>query len=294
MALVIEIREESLSFVHTKTRVGGQVDVINHFRIEIPTGDKNEMLHYTDPIVTDLIKHEFEQRNIVERYATFVLNNKQGISKELDVPQMDRKRMLNIIKNELRMKLNLTGDYVVDFMKLDSFTKGDTPFERVMAVAVRFNDIKELETWSLSFDIKIKSIVTGPTAMISLLSERTVVLGDKPLLIGDFYREFTRFYLFMDEKFVALRTIYKTNFQDSDDVTRVEQLIKLMSAAVLEENGTQIEKVIMMGELERLDLLKARFDQNLTLSNEFFDYEKVILPCQKSILEHMNGIGAIL
>lgn len=294
MALVIEIREKELFFTHARPKPGGRVEVLDHFVVKISGVDIDDDFDFSNEKFNSVIINELERRNINERYASIVLNNKMAISKELDIPKMDKKRMINIAKNELKMMLNLSPDYVVDFMRLDSYEKGETTFERVMAAAVKYEDIKKIEAWTLGFNIKIKSIQTGPSAILALLGERSVITSEEAVLFGDFCDHYTRFYLYMDKKFVVMRTIYREELNTVESTKRIENLIKLMSTELYEKTGKEISKLVMMGKAKQIKQLKDDFEKNIHAPVEYFNYEKLIDGADDKVLMFMNGIGSLV
>lgn len=293
MALVIEIREQEILFLHTRVRMGGKIEVLNNFTIKIQGRMIDGEFDFENRQVNDVIRKEFQERQIVERHANVVINNSLSVSKQLTIPKMKKKQMINIARNELKLKLDLSFNFVVDIMQLESIEKNNIPYERVLAAAVKYNDIAKIEKWLSTLGIKIKSIQSGSSSILTLLSQRNVITIEEASLFIDVTPNYLRLYLFHGSTFLNSRTIgHSQTFEESWH--RISTLVKMANEKVKSELATEVGEITLMGKEKDLKDMHQHLKKEFDLKCDYFDLNKILETKQKDTLGYLNALGGLL
>lgn len=297
MALSIEIRANELLFVYVRNRMGGQIETIDSFEIGIEGATIDKDFDLLNKDLSTAIRDELDRRDIEERFVTVILNNRMGISRELEIPKTNKKNMVNIARNELKVKLDIGYDYVVDVMRLSSLMKEGTPYERVMAVAIKYSDIEKIEAWTQQFDMKLKSVQTGPSSMITLLSQQGLIEEDKIVIFIDFTSTYFRLYLYRGNNYLFMRTISNPPGKHDQTNERFLSIIKVLNSELEQYDGSQISELIVTSRVNNLDRHKQFFGEHAGLEINFFNLkkiDKIIENEDHALLGYLNAIGALV
>lgn len=264
MPVIIEIREEELVFTELKQEKNEVIKVINQFTVKY-----NLTLSKDNTLIKETLIHHGIKGNSVY----ILLNNQSGLSRELEIPRLRRKQMIEIAKNELKMKLNLSSNHVVDIMKLDKEREKEEKIERILATAVPFEMIKTIEAWCKNLGLKIKSLETGTSTMLKVLmsirsdsKESTLYLDTSSFVI--------RLYLFHDQQFISLRTLQKSsNIQEV--FTELGSRIKIMNAELEEQINKSIKSIKVIANMDEGNIYINELNKTLDFPSSLLELDEL-------------------
>lgn len=223
-----------------------------------------------------------------------VLNNRFTLSKEFIVPKIDRRKMGLIVKNEMQLALNLTDEYVYDYMSLSS-EKGElSESERVLSFAVKLQYIKEIEAWLKKVHLKIESIQTSTSTMINMLDFTDLVENNRPVIITDMQRNYTRFYLYYKQEVFMIRTIHPDSRELESSGARFVNLSKLLINAIYNDHELVVDKIIMVGSYEMIQEVQENHINKLDICCECADLSLVFSKKEDHLYAAFSSIGAIV
>lgn len=295
MELVMEIRESHLNFVYGERSRNGRIKIKETFSVPFVEAYAPTFGRALDHIETShmnaAILAELKNRNIKEKKINIIINNRIGLTKQIEIPKVNKKKTLKLVRNELILELNINRDFMADYMEL-SPSKENPQMRRVLALAVRTSMLETIELWLMKLGFKIKSIESGSTSMISVLEDLNSISGQEPVIVVDLTRDYTRLYLFNEQRFVVLRSVYPSD-KNMAQVTRVANLINLMSSSLYRNSGVYVEKVILLGDQDEINKLVNDVENVLDYEFIEFDPKSQIFGNVENITSYINCLGAI-
>ena len=295
MELVLEIRESHLNFVYGERSRSGSIKIKDVFSIPFleayaPTFgralDHIEMSHMNAAILSEL-----KNRNIKEKKINLIINNRIGLTKQIELPKVNRKKTLKLVRNELILELNINRDFMADYMELSPSIE-NPGMRRVLALAIRTSMLETIEVWLMNLGFKIKSIESGSTSMLSILEDLNCISDEEPKIVVDLTRDYTRLYLFNEQRFILLRSVYPSD-KNMDQVARVTNLINLMSSSLYRKTGKFVEKIILLGDKYEIKKLVDDVENVLDYEIIKFDPKTKITGDVEDITSFINCLGAI-
>lgn len=293
MALIIEIKEHEILLIQTRHYLRAQIEVLKQFSIKLKQNTNKQGLNLMDESLNYEINKLIKVNAIKENNVNIVLNNGIAWSKELELPKTNKKQRVVLAANKLRMTFDVNSDFVVDVMHIENILKEGIQFERVMAFALPYNDITHLENWVYSLGMKIKSIQTGISSMLTVLNKSNELNNDEAQLIVDVSQTYLRFYLYYENIFLNMRTLYKQTDQ-KDLWTRAESFIKMANVETSSNKNTNISRVLLIGEDKACDIFQTQFSQVLDFPCQSFNLSSVLDSSINLDSKYLNALGALL
>jgi Tfp pilus assembly PilM family ATPase len=124
MALSLEIRSGFVYMVESKSKSkSGPISISKTLFFEFPESwIDNQGVREVDEFGTLLLEH-LTKNNIKEKDCILCINNASIIYRELIIPKIDDKKTPFIVRSEMTNALNLTPDYIMDFIVLEEIRK---------------------------------------------------------------------------------------------------------------------------------------------------------------------------
>lgn len=295
MELVVEIRESHLNFVYGERNRAGIIKIKENFSVPFIESYASTLGRELNPIemqtMNMTIRDELKKRNIKEKKINVIINNRVGLTKQIEIPKVNRKKTMKLVRNELILELNINRDFIADYMEL-SPSKQNPDMRRVLALAVRTSMLEGVELWLMDLGFKIKSIESGSTSMLSILDDLNCVSTDDPMIVIDLTRDYTRLFLFNEQRFLVLRSVYPTA-RINDKIGRIANLINLMSSSLYKNQGVIVEKIMLLGDKIEIDKLVGDIEVSLDYDFIQFDPESKVLGGQIDIISYVNCLGGI-
>jgi type IV pilus assembly protein PilM len=272
MALSIEIRNNEVYLIDSKvTKSKVSIRKTHMFPFDPDYLDQTGIINKEN--FSLLLNQHLEAQEIKEKSCTICLNNSSIIYRELYIPKVDDKKLHLLVRSEMMSVLNLTPDYIMDFIVLEEVVKDEDPMYRVLAVAVIDKAIASyLETMKMA-GLKVDIIDSATNAMIKLLDYADVTNTSHQLIVADVGNGYVRLYLFDDGLYVLSRNIKLPDIDDSNHeslLATVEENISKMVQFSYTRNTKGISNIILVGHDNLLQNLKTNVTESLGITCDVF------------------------
>lgn len=297
MSLSIEIRSNYVHLLEAKTNKNG-LFVKKTFSYDFPEQWITEKGIVEGEAFANLLNQSLKENGFTDRHCSLCLNNASILSRELIIPKVDARKIPLIVRSELISTLNLTPQYVVDFIELENFEEEGNPVIRVLAVASLKSAIESyLEVCKLC-NLKLDEIDSATNGLIKFASRSQILTKDDQIIVADIGKDNLRLYLFEHQKYILTRTTklnpYASRTQDEIVEIIEDNLNKMIQFSFTRNDQRGIKTIILIGIDELLPELKIRVEKNLNVSCKILDKPNFI--SNKSIYEtrYVNTMGVLL
>lgn len=247
-----------------------------------------------------LLSEQLKEYGFKEKTVTLCVNNPSIIYRELQVPKIDEKRMPFIIRSEMMNALNLTPDYIMDYVVLDEIENADsgTSMYRVLAVAMLTEALESYLAVMKKAKLNVKVVDSATNAIIKLALEAGVV-DDDQVIVADVGNGHLRLYLFEDNQYALSRNtrLVALNDENSEDIIRVveENINKMIQFSYTRNNSRGVKRIVLMGLDELLPAIQKNTFENLIVPCDLFskphfaEYQGIEFESK-----YVNALGALV
>lgn len=243
MSLIIELQDTLIQVVDAQTTRDGRFQVDSFFSIPLSEDQTTESPTFQRALKDALLSH-----NIHDTKAHIVFNNRSTISKEFDLPPLEPSKMTVLVRNEMKLALNLGSDYVYNYMTLSSHQT----HHKILAFALKKSYIAATETWLKALGIGIRTIQTSTSTMINMIDYSHLITDDKAIIVCDIQTTYNRFYLYHKQELVMIRTIYSDPSKNMTCPKRFIKLSQLLIHSIDIENELQVHKMLLVGHYDMI------------------------------------------
>ena len=296
MALSIEIRHGYVYLVeaHTgKMSVGIQ---------------KTHYFEYPDDWVTEsgivnlegfasLLSQHLKEQNMRDKKAYFCINNNAVIYRELNIPKVEEKKVHLLVKTEMMSALNLTPDYIMDYIYLNDVEVEGNVQSRVLGVAMQIKAIESLLEVAKLCKLDVQGIDSATNSIIKMMEENPLLENTNQLIVADIGNGHLRLYLFENGIYALSRNnkiiSYKEVTPEEVTNTIVDNINKMIQFSYTRKNGSDSKKIIITGIDEELEDVQRFVSENLLVDCEILGKPHYVTG-QKFENRYTNAVGALL
>ncbi len=296
MALSIEIRSSHVYFVEANVSKNRIVVKKSH-AFEFPDYWINSQGVQEMDDFSLLMEQHLDEQKISEKKVSICLNNSSIIYRELQVPKLDEKRLPLVVRSEMMNALNLTPDYIMDFVILNEFDTEDGPMYRVLAVAILTSALESYLKLFKKINLKPVVIDSATNSVIKLINRGNVV-SDEQVMIADVGNGHLRLYLFEDGQYALSRNsrLVALTEDNREEVLAVveEHINKMIQFSFTRGNNRGVKKVILTGIDELLNDIAQSVIENLNMQCVVLEKPEFI-HCKTTFeTKFVNALGALL
>ncbi len=297
MPLSIEIRLKQMQVVQTavtKNRI--------HYKktCSVPLEDGwIDAKGIADPAaVTFALNKALEDNGIKEKKCTLCINNPSVIYRELTIPKVDDKRVAFVIRSEMIATLDLTHDYIVDFVILDETTEAHKTHVRVLAVAISEKALASYIDVCTKVGLKVDVVETATTSVIKLVSKSDVCEGNDPTLVADIENDIMKLYLFENKSYILLRNTKLNNVDSKNNIEWIsnieDDINKMMQFQFTRPSHIGIKRIVIFGDHPLIPQIKNAVSESLSVETLLYPKPDFLSGREESYLPYLNAIGAAL
>lgn len=296
MALSIEIRHGYVYLVEART---GKMSV---------GIQKTHYFEYPDDWVTEsgivnlegfasLLLQHLKEQNMRDKKAYFCINNNAVIYRELNIPKVEEKKVHLLVKTEMMSALNLTPDYIMDYIYLNDVEVEGNVQSRVLGVAMQVKAIESLLEVAKLCKLDVQGIDSATNSIIKMMDENPLLENTNQLIVADIGNGHLRLYLFENGVYALSRNNKIISFKDvtSEEVTNsiVDNINKMIQFSYTRKNGSDSKKIIITGIDEELEDVQRFVSENLLVDCEILGKPHYVTG-QKFENRYTNAVGALL
>jgi type IV pilus assembly protein PilM len=299
MALSLEIRSGFVYLVESKSKSkSGPINISKTLFFEFPDSwIDNQGIREIEEFGTLLAEH-LTKNNIKEKDCVLCINNASIIYRELMIPKIDDKKTPFIVRSEMMNALNLTPDYIMDFIVLEEIKKEEETTQlRVLAVAMLESAIESYLKAFKKAKRNVVAIDSATNAIIKLANESKVFTDDDPVILVDIGNAYLRLYLFENGMYVLSRNARLVSYSEGDKesvIPIVEDNINKMIQFSYTRSKKAIKKIVLMGMDEILpDIQKVLFD-SLFVPCDIIQMPSTFISSVGYQTKYVNAFGALI
>lgn len=296
MALSIEIRHGYVYLVEART---GKMSV---------GIQKTHYFDYPEDWVTEsgivnlegfasLLLQHLKEQNMRDKKAYFCINNNAVIYRELNIPKVEEKKVYLLVKTEMMSALNLTPDYIMDYIYLNDVEVEGNVQSRVLGVAMQFKAIESLLEVAKLCKLDVQGIDSATNSIIKMMDENPLLENTNQLIVADIGNGHLRLYLFENGIYALSRNNKIISYKEvtPEEVTNsiVDNINKMIQFSYTRKNGSDSKKIIITGIDEELEDVQRFVSENLLVDCEILSKPHYVTG-QKFENRYTNAVGALL
>ena len=299
MALSLEIRSGFVYLVESKSRSkSGPVNISKTLFFEFPDSWIDNQGIKDVQEFSSLLNEHLTKNNIKDKDCILCINNASIIYRELMVPKIDDKKTPFIVRSEMMNALNLTPDYIMDFIVLEEIKREEETSQlRVLAVAMLESAIESYLQAFKKAKRNVVAIDSATNAIIKLANEARVFTDDDPVILVDVGNAYLRLYLFENGMYVLSRNARLVSYSEGDKesvIPIVEDNINKMIQFSYTRSKKAIKKIVLMGMDEILpDIQKVLFD-SLFVPCDILQMPSTFMSSVGFQTKYVNAFGALI
>ncbi len=296
MALSIEIRNGFVYLVEaraTKTSVTIQKTHYYSFPEEwvTETGINNP-----EGFSSLLLQHMREQ-NIRDKKAFVCINNGSVIYRELNLPRVEDRKIPLLVRTEMMSALNLTPDYIMDYVYLTEVESEGSMYYRVLGVAMLKTAIESILDVAKRCHLQLQVIDSATNSILKLVQDNKLVQESDQLIIADVGNGHLKLYLYENGQYALSRNNKLISFKDNSNEemisTIVDNINKMVQFSYTRKLGTDSKRVVLCGIDELLEDLQKQVSENLLIECEILK-KPYFVNGMKYENRYVNAIGTLL
>lgn len=296
MALSIEIRNGFVYLVEaraTKTSVTIQKTHYYSFPEEwvTETGINNP-----EGFSSLLLQHMREQ-NIRDKKAYVCINNGSVIYRELNLPRVEDRKIPLLVRTEMMSALNLTPDYIMDYVYLNEVESDGSMYYRVLGVAMLKSAIESILDVAKRCHLQLQVIDSATNSILKLVQDNKLIQESDQLIIADVGNGHLKLYLYENGQYALSRNnkliSYKDNSNEEMIGSIVDNINKMVQFSYTRKLGTDAKRVVLCGIDELLEDLQKQVSENLLIECEILK-KPYFVNGVKFENRYVNAIGTLL
>lgn len=301
MAIGIEFKNGSVNLVEAKVKRNSVV-CKSAFSFDFE-GDWIDQQGISDSNFDNLLMvfeqklEEFGLSDIREGYVC--LNNTSVIYREIITPKIDEKKLAFIVRSEMMDTLNLTPDYIMDFIILESILdENEREAYRLLAVAVLDSALESYINLLRSLKIKPVVIDSATNAIIKVMETYPVMEKMDQVIITEVGDGHLRLYLFDRGQYILSRNVRLVTYSDfaKDEYldTIEDNISKMIQFSYTRGIKNGVDKIFLIGKDEILDEINERVNKNLLVDSEILSQPSFVDGDCEFQTQYTNVLGTML
>jgi Tfp pilus assembly PilM family ATPase len=297
MALAIEFKSGMVNLVEARVKKNN-IEVKKAHSFEFPefwidaTG-----IQEMDTLVL-LFEQVFEDLGFKEKTTYISINNSSIIYRELIVPKIDDKKLPLLVRSEMMDVLNLTSDYIMDFIVLDEVEVDGAASYRLLAVASLSSALESYMSLMKRLKLKLVSIDSATNSIIKTVSMSPSIIEKEQVILVDIGSGHLRLYLFELGQYVLSRNTRLVNLSESSKeeviATIEDNINKMIQFSYTRGTKGGIKSIVLVGQDEILAELKKRVSEDLFVPCDVLECPSFVTWDQPFQSKYINAIGALV
>lgn len=296
MALSIEIRNGFVYLVEAKTTKNSISLKRTHY-YAFPEEWVGETGITNLEGFSNLLMENLREQGFKDKKVFVCINNPSIIYRELLIPKIDEKRIPLLIRTEMMSALNLTPDYLMDYIALEEIEKDGSSQIKVLAVAMLRTAIESILDVMRRCKLEAEVIDSATNAVLKIVKS-ALVLGEQQVIVADVGNGHLRLYLFENGQYALSRNnkLLAFNEESKDEIIDniTENINKMIQFSYTRAFGIEVRKIILTGLDELLPDVQQKVKDNLLVECEIFEKPSLIDGVLKFENRYINAIGTLL
>jgi len=295
MALSIEIRNGYVYLVEAKT-TKTNVSIRNLLSYEYPEEWVSDSGIVNVKDFSNLLVAHLKDYHFKDKQAYICINNPSVIYRELNIPEIDERKIPLLVRSEMMSTLNLSPDYIMDFVVLSEFESDSSKFLRVLAVAMQKSALESvLEVLKLC-KLNPVAIDSATNSVLKLVKSSSQLKENEQVILADIGNGHLRLYLFEDGEYGLSRNnklvLYSEDNHEEIVNAITENINKMIQFSYTRSRENELKKIILTGSDHLLEDIQRNVKENLLIECEIL--EKPSFVSGKFENKYVNAIGTLV
>ena len=298
MPIVFEFKNDMVNIVEARSK-GGIFDVKKSISVSIPEDwiDSQGIKELDDLYL--LLSSTMDMENIRTKDAVVCLNNPYIIYREIVIQNMDKKKMALIVRSEMMDALNLTPDYIMDFIVIEEFVgENGVSMARLLAVASLSSALESFIDLMKKLKLKLTCIDTSNNALVKLVDISPELKSVEQLILVDISRKHLRLYFFELGKYILTRNVKISQLDEVTDEEAIniieDHINKMIQFSFTRENKQGEKKIVLAGRDAILENLKTRVLNDLLVPCEILSKPNFVSIEGEFETSYINAYSALI
>lgn len=296
MALSIEIRHGYVYLVEARTgKMSVGIQKTHYF--EYPDDWVSESGIVNVEGFASLLMQHLKEQNMRDKKAYFCINNNAVIYRELNIPKVEEKKVHLLVKTEMMSALNLTPDYIMDYIYLNDVEIEGNVQSRVLGVAMQIKAIESLLEVAKLCKLDVQGIDSATNSIIKMMEENPLLENTNQLIVADIGNGHLRLYLFENGIYALSRNNKIISYKEvtPEEVTNsiVDNINKMIQFSYTRKSGSDSKKIVITGIDEELEAVQRFVSENLLVDCEILGKPHYVTG-HKFENRYTNAVGALL
>jgi len=298
MPIVFEFKNDVVNIVEARSK-NNVFDIKRSCSISIPEEwiDSQGIKEMDDLYL--LLSSTLDMEGFKTKEAIICINNPSVIYREIIVPNIETKKMALIVRSEMMDVLNLTPDYIMDFVVIEEFEDEDsTKKARLLAVASISSAIETYIELMKKMKLKLICIDTSTNSIIKLVDSSPELKAIEQLIFVDSGKKHLRSYLFEHGKYILTRNAKispMNEVTDEEALNIIEDNInKMIQFSFTRDNKSGEKKIVLVGRDSILEELKSKVLNDLLVPCEILAKPSFVNTSDLFETCYINAISALI
>jgi Tfp pilus assembly PilM family ATPase len=296
MALSIEIRNGFVYLVEARTtRTSVTIQKTHYY--SFPEEWVTETGINNPEGFSSLLLQHMKEQNIRDKKAFVCINNGSVIYRELNLPRVEDRKIPLLVRTEMMSALNLTPDYIMDYVYLNEVESEGAMYYRVLGVAMLKTAIESIVDVAKRCKLQLQVIDSATNSILKLVQDNKLIQESDQLIIADVGNGHLKLYLYENGQYALSRNnkliSYKENSNDEMIGSIVDNINKMVQFSYTRKLGTDSKRVVLCGIDELLEDLQKQVSENLLIECEILK-KPYFVNGSKFENRYVNAIGTLL
>lgn len=296
MALSIEIRNGFVYLVEARTS-RTSVSILRTHYYSFPEEWVTENGIINPDGFSSLLLHHLKEQSIRDKKVYVCINNGSIIYRELNLPRVDDRKIPLLVRTEMMSALNLTPDYIMDYVYLNEVESDGAMYFRVLGVAMLKSAIESILDVAKRCKLQLQVIDSATNSILKLVQDNKLIQDSDQLIIADVGNGHLKLYLYENGQYALSRNnkliSYKEDSNEEMIGSIVDNINKMVQFSYTRKLGTDSKRVILCGIDELLDDLQKQVSENLLIECEVLK-KPYFVNGLKFENRYVNAIGTLL
>ena len=297
MPLSIEIRLKQLQVVQT-AETKNRIHYKKTCNVNLEDGWIDAKGIANPAAVAFALNKALEENDIKEKKCTLCINNPSVIYRELTIPKVDDKRIAFVVRSEMIATLDLTRDFIIDFIILDESVEDHKTHIRILAVAISEKALTSYIDLCTKLNLKVAVVDTATTSVIKLVNKSDIFENEEPTIIADVENGIMKLYLFENKSYILLRNTKLSEIDPKQKAVWIgdieDNVNKMMQYQFTRPSHIGIKRIILFGDHPLISEIKTAIQENLAVETILYPKPNFLSGNEGNYLPYLNAFGAIL
>lgn len=296
MAISIEIRNDFVYLVEaraSKTSVG----LLRTHHYAFPEDWVSDAGILNPEGFSSLLLQHLKEAGMREKKVHICINNPAVIYRELNIPKVEDRKIPLLVRTEMMSALNLSPDYIMDYVYLNDVESDGNAYFRVLGVAMQNKAIDTVLDVAKRCHLQVQSIDSATNSILKFLENSKYVESVAQLIVADVGNGHLRLYLFENGIYALSRSNKIVNYKETsdDEFTNsvVENINKMIQFSYTRKTSNDSKKVVLVGIDDKLEAVQRMVSENLLVDCEILT-QPYFVTGLKYENRYVNAIGTLL